>query len=248
MAPLPAPPPLREAWHPVAEESLTPAPGACGGLVVRLITSSVDPSWSFASIAAGPNDAARLHHVGDRIGPWRVGAIEWDRVWLLDGGVRCAATLHEGLRGVDGAIGSGTKDSGLVAAVAPSPAWQVPAEVALGIQKRSETELLIDPRAVDRIFAQGAELLAGTRLDPVQEAGAVVGVELGSIASGSLLDRLGIAPGDVLQALDQQRVDSLEGIIASLRAARTRGALVALLNRGGEPFDLEVEERALAIE
>jgi type II secretory pathway component PulC len=126
--------------------------------------------------------------------------------------------------------------------------WQVPAEVARGIQRRSATELLLDPRAVASIYARGADLLAGTRLDPVREGDQVIGVELGSIAPDPLLDRLGVESGDVLRALDRERIASLDGVAAALADARTRRALVARLARGGAEFDLELVERALATE
>lgn len=224
-------------------------PGPCGGVLVRVITTSADPAWSFASIASGPGDPASLRRVGDAVGPWRVDSIEWDRVWLLGGGARCAATLHAGLREARAAA---PRDPGgrplLAAADDAPPVWQVPAEVARGIQRRSATELLLDPRAVASIYARGVELLAGTRLDPVREGDEVVGVELGSIAPDSLLDRLGVESGDVLRALDRERVASLDGVAAALADARSQRGLVARLARGGAEFDLELVEQALAME
>ncbi len=224
-------------------------PGPCGGVLVRVITTSADPAWSFASIASGPGQPASLRRVGDAVGPFRVDSIEWDRVWLLGGGVRCAATLHAGLRE---ARAVAPRDPGgralLAAADDAPPVWQVPAEVARGIQRRSATELLLDPRAVAGIYSRGADLFAGTRLDPVREGDQVVGVALGSIAPDSLLDRLGVESGDVLRALDREHVATLDGVTAALVAARSRRALVARFARGGSEFDVELVERALATE
>jgi len=218
-------------------------------VLVRVITTSLDPAWSFASIATGPGDPASLRRVGDSVGPWRVDSIEWDRVWLLGGGARCAATLHAGLREARAAAPPDPGGRALLAAADDAPpVWQVPAEVARGIQRRSATELLLDPRAVASIYARGVDLLAGTRLDPVRDGSQVIGVQLGSVAPDSLLDRLGVESGDVLRALDRERVASLDGVAAALADARGRRALVARLARGGAEFDLELIERALATE
>ncbi len=223
--------------------------GPCGGVLVRVITTSAAPAWSFATIASGPGLPAALRRVGDPVGPFRVDAIEWDRVWLLGGGVRCAATLHAGLREARAVAPPDPGGRALLAAADDAPpVWQVPAEIARGIQRRSATELLLDPRAVAGIYARGADLLAGTRLDPVREGGEVVGVALGSIAPDSLLDRLGVESGDILRALDREPVATLDGVAAALVAARSRGALIVRLARGGAEFDVELLERGLATE
>lgn len=217
------------------------APGPCGGVHVRLITASDDPTWSFASIADGPGQDARIRRVGDPVASWRVDSIEWDRVWLQGSGTKCAATIHDGAREARAAAGFAGRETGpLAAADDAPPLWQVPPDVADGIRQRSATEFVIDEAAVKEIFARGPELLAGVKLEPVKDGDQVVGVSLDSIPIHSLLDRLGLERGDVVLALNDSRVVTLDSAIAALGVARNRAALVARLKRGAEDFDVDV--------
>lgn len=215
--------------------------GPCGGVEVRLITSSEDPAWSFASIAPGPQHPASLRRVGDTVGPWRIAGIDWDRVWLTQGTTRCSAGMNAGtdqppvLVGVD----DGNAPA-LVAADDGAPVWAVPADVAAGISKRSETELVIDPVAVRAIFSKGADLFAGLQVDPVLREEQVVGVSLDAIPPDSLLDRLGIAQGDIVLRIDDRPIDTLDAAIAALVDMKDRAQIQADIERGGETFRLEL--------
>ncbi len=217
-------------------------PGPCGGVLVRLITASDDPSWAFATIADGPGKPPRVRRVGDPVAAWRVESIEWDRVWLRSGAARCPAGIHTGARegqlvvGVDPSEEQGP----LMAADDTAPPWHVPADVAGAIRQRSATEFVIDERAIATIFERGPDLLAGVEFNPVKDSEGVVGVALDVIPAHSLLDRLGIEKGDIVVALNDHPVLTLDAAIAALGDARTRAALVASLQRGGEPFAIDV--------
>jgi general secretion pathway protein C len=214
--------------------------GPCGGVLVRVITASSDPEWAFATIADGPGKPARMRRVGDPVANWRIDSIEWDRVWLHAGGTRCAAGIHDGAREARVAVGLDPDSEGpLQAADDDAPPWHVPPDVAGAIRQRSATEFVIDERAIARIFERGPELLAGVQFEPVKEGG-VVGVSLDSIPTHSLLDRLGIEKGDIVLALNDRPVVTLDAAIAALGDARTRSALVASLQRGGQDFAIDV--------
>ena len=243
--------PLVDAVEPVGAVPVTPAPaarreperpGPCGGVLVRVITASSDPEWAFATIADGPGKPARIRRVGDPVGPWRVDSIEWDRVWLRGGGGRCPAGINGGAR--EGRLAAGLDpddDSLLPAADDAAPPWQVPADVASGIRRRSATEFVIDEQAVAKIFDQAPELLAGVRFEPVKGDSHAPGVAVDSIPPSSLLDRLGVEKGDVVLALNDSPVVTLDAAIVALGDARTRSALVARLQRGGQDFAIDVD-------
>jgi general secretion pathway protein C len=168
-----------------------------------------------------------LHRVGDRVGAYRIAAIEWDRVWVQAGGPRCAIALH--------------------AAMAPDagpdrpPPWLVPEAIAQAIEKRSETEYRVDRSAVPEIFEQGGNLLSGVRLLPVNEPERDFAIELEHVPMDSLLERLGLQSGDVLESLNGVRCNNLTATLAALAKARENDKLLARLTRGGEKFEIEIQ-------
>ena len=215
--------------------------GPCGGVLVRVITTSSDPQWSFATIADGPGKPARVRRVGDPVGPWRVGEIEWDRVWLRGASGRCAATVHRGEEPRN--VGASASEGMLAPAEGAAPVWQVPSSVVAAIRQRSATEFEIDAEAVEEIFRRGSDLVSGVRLSPLRREGAVEGLLLEAIVQDSLLDRLGVESMDVVLTLNQHPVATLDAVIAALSDAKQRNRLVARLRRDHQDFDLEVAVR-----
>jgi general secretion pathway protein C len=231
----PAPPERLAATLPPAETPrppLPPVPGpsraarGCGGLEARVISVGDDPEWTFASIAPGPGEPARLHRVGDRVGAYRIAAIEWDRVWVQAGGPRCAIELHAAM----------ARDAG---SDRPPP-WLVPEAIAQAIEKRSETEYRVHQSAVPEIFEQGGTLLSGVRLHPVNEPERDFAIELEHVPMDSLLERLGVQSGDVLESLNGVRCNNLTTTLAALAKARENDKLLARLTRAGEKFEIEI--------
>jgi general secretion pathway protein C len=217
---------------PRAERGPKPSPPSrpgnarCGGLEARLISVGDDPEWTFASIAPGPAEPARLTRVGDRIGSYRIAAIEWDKVWVQAGGPRCALELNPGLAKL--------ADSGA------APPWQVPEAITDAIDKRSETEYRISRTAVASIFEQGTALLGGVRLVPHESSTNDAAIEFETVPGDSLLDRLGVQSGDLLIALNGAACKTPRGALEALLAARDRDRLLARLERAGEGFEIEL--------
>ena len=206
-----------------------------------MISVGDDPEWTFASIAGGPGEPARLRRVGDRVGGWRVAAIEWDRVWVQAGGPRCALELRQRLGTASRAQGGRDAES------ERPPPWLVPETIAHAIEKRSETEYRVDSAALPEIFEQGGNLLSGVRLSPASAAERESAIELQHVPLDSLLERLGVQSGDVLESLNGVRCTTPGAALAALARARDSERLVARLNREGERFEIEirVENRRL---
>jgi len=214
--------------------------GPCGNVWVRLITTSKDPAWSFASVSPTATAPAGIVRVGDAVGRFRVQSIEWDRVWLTAGATRCSVGIHAGAR--EAVAAAREAGAGQVLAEAdtdPAP-WNVPYRIAEAIRKRSETEYEIDSEEIELIYEQGAALLSGLRLDPVERDGQVIGVQLLSVKPDSLLDRIGVQDGDILLSVNGEPCATLDDTVEALRRARGRGVLLARLERAGEVFDLDL--------
>ncbi len=214
--------------------------GPCGKVRVRLITASKDPKWSFASIATGPDQTAHMRRVGDHVGGYRVAKIDWDRVWLQRGGTRCAVGMHAGARPTraDPVMAPVGGKNTILPADRAGPAWQVPDVIASAITQNSPSDYTLTPSAVKSIFDAGADLLAGTRIEPLRRDERVVGIALETIPPDSILDRLGVQAGDVVLELNGAPCTTFNGALQALEAARAKGQLVALLERQGQRFDL----------
>ena len=214
--------------------------GSCGNVRVRLITASKDPKWSFASIATGPDKTAHMRRVGDRVDGFRVAQIDWDRVWLERGGARCAVGMHAGARPTraDPVMAPVGGKNTLLPAEDPAPVWQVPDVIASAITQDSPTGYTIAESALKPIFDAAADLLAGTRIEPLRRNEHVVGITLDGIPADSLLDRLGVQSGDVVLELNGSPCTTLDGALLALEAAREKQHMVALLERQGQRFDL----------
>ncbi len=226
--------PLADAPEPRAQRARTPrARGSCSGVEVRLITDSPDPGWAFASLSPAEGEPAVIRRIGERVGPYRVERIEWDRVWLVGGGGRCAAAMHFGARTGD-----------------PEPSrqrrrepWRLSGELVNGIEKLGETHFAVDRDLVPGIYEQAGSLLAGLKIEPVQSQDQTIGFELGEVPTDSLLERLGVETGDRVLAIDETPARNLDALVRALGAARSAQGLVARLERRGEAFDLRVTVR-----
>jgi len=254
-APLPPPPPLERTGAPAVDlppASASPPPrvatplvpaSPCGGLFVRLITVAADPKVSFASMATSYGAPAQVVHVGERIGGFRVAQIEWDRVWVQSGGGRCAVGMHFGAR--DAEEHAAKELSGEAYAALP---WVLPQSIVDGLSKRSEMEFELTAAAIEALYARGADVFAGLRVKVIEapDEGAGARLELFDIRLDSFLERLGIENNDVLVAINEEPVDSIDAVVKALDAARDKESFTADFTRDGEPFRLSL--RALRVE
>lgn len=221
----------------IAAPSIPASP--CGGLFVRLITVGDDPKAAFASVATSYAAPAQIVHAGDRVGAFRVTKIEWDRVWVQSAGERCAVGMHFGARDAQ----EGAQKELSAEAYAELP-WVLPQGIVDGLSKRSEMEFELDAAAVAALYARGADVFAGLRMKVVDAPG----LELFDIRLDSFLERLGIEEKDVLVAIDEVPVDSVEAVEKALAAAKDRQSLTADFTRDGEPFRLSLSLRVPPVE
>ena len=215
------------------------APAApCGGLVARLITHSEDKRFAFASLATGFAEPARVVRIGERIGSFRVSAIEWDRVWVQSSSERCAVGMHFGARDAQ----EQTEKQLSAEEYARLP-WVLPQAIVAGLDKRSEMEFELDESAIAALYERGADIFAGLRIKVVQQGSEAQALELFDVRLDSFLERLGIETGDVLVSIDDQPIGSTEAVSKALEKARDAESLVAQFLRDGESFRLSLRAR-----
>jgi S1-C subfamily serine protease len=196
--------------YPTATLDITPPrPGD------QTITVSARPGGSAPLVVEGTVSATGTHVAdGDAL---LVGLIETDHPVPAgaDGG---ALVDREGnLRGICVAL-TGQTDAG----------WAVPAEVALRVAD--------DLRRLGRVD-RGWLGIAGA---PVAVDGAVpAGFAVGEVVAGSPAERAGLAAGDVVLAVDDQRVRSLPDVQAALTLTRPGQSVALEVNRADQTLEVE---------
>jgi general secretion pathway protein C len=202
----------------------------CDMARVLLITTTDDPTWSFASIAIG-SERATLRRIGDDVGDKTVYAMTWDRVWMVKSGLRCQVQL-------------GSK----VAAALPPPQPQPPTPsgilgiVAGKIHRITDTQFDVDRSVIQTAMENQAELFGRLRIAPTHDADGA-SLKLGGIRAGSTLSLLGLANGDKLQKIN--KFDMSDPMIAMQAYSRllTADKLDVQVVRAGKPVSIEINLR-----
>jgi general secretion pathway protein C len=90
-----------------------------------------------------------------------------------------------------------------------------------GIERVGANEFNVRRSTVDRILENQAELMRTTRIMPVDQGGRVVGVQLFGVRGNSLLGRLGMQNGDVLNRINGLDIASPDRALEAYSRLRT---------------------------
>lgn len=205
----------------------------CDGVVVRVISASADPDWSFAALASGSNPKTQLKRRGGELDGRTVHFVGWDRVWLRSPSGLCQATL--------GQRDASPKDA-TPAAVSSEGSGTLDPAIRRGIVRISATELAIDRATLDKIIEGQAELLR-VRTTPEKENGKVVGIRLSAIRKDSVLAALGLEDGDRLQAINGFDITIPEKALEAYARLRQADKLSVVVNRRGRELTLDYAVR-----
>jgi general secretion pathway protein C len=203
----------------------------CESLRVLLITTTDDPTWSFAAIAMG-REKASLRRVGDTVGQHMVLAMAWDRVWMHSGASRCQSKLHGEL-----AMTKPIQPPNI--GVQKS---NVPPAIADKIRHIADHRYEVDRSIIEDVMAKHRDLLGSLRVTLAKESEGP-GLKLRGIRPNSLLGSLGILDGDVLQSINGfEMTDPMVAMQAYPRLL-TADKLDVRVKRAGKPIVLDVSMR-----
>lgn len=230
----------------------------CQGVVLNIVSESIDPAWSLANIRGPKDTAGVIRRVGDPVGDLQVAYVGFNpvkatpAVWLIGEGQLCQSLLF-----------TEDKEKHAAAAPAPAPAPEpeaapsapspetrsrrrsgapaVPSEIADKIQKVSDTDFNIERSVVDRILENQAELMRSARIVPEQKDGKTVGIRLFGIRSDTLLGTLGMQNGDRLEKINGYDMASPEKALEAYARLRTASKLTVTLSRRGTPMTIEYQ-------
>lgn len=243
--PLAEPPSLPpEACYPTPPGDGQVRPGPCEtqARIVGAVESD-DETWSFVLVKETPTGNAMPYRWGSMLDGRSVGIVSWCQglgAYVLlrpQGGQRCFLAQNMPPR------------TAPPAPAAPVAAAATPAEggalggVLEGIERVSANEFNVRRSTVDRILESQAELMRTTRIMPVDQGGRVIGVQLFGVRGNSLLGRLGMQNGDVLNRINGLDIGSPDRALEAYSRLRTSDNLQVSVTRNGQPVNIDFHIR-----
>lgn len=249
------------AAGPAAEEELLP-PEACYRITptngrarpppcdtqakVMGAVESDDPLWSFVLVQTASNSPTMPYRLGQTVDGRTVGTISWcsplGSFVLLrptGGGPRCFLAQVMPPRTAP-AVAAAPPPPPTPAAGAEGGAL---ASVLEGVERVGPNEFNVRRSTVDRILESQAELMRTTRIMPVEQGGRTVGVQLYGVRGNSLLGRLGMQNGNVLNRINGLDIASPDRALEAYSRLRTSDHLQVSVTRNGQPVNIDFNIR-----
>lgn len=229
----------------VADTQLPPPPQtgdpyedpACSGVTSSLVTAAEDPEWSFAALNS-VDGKSQLRRRGDKVGTAEVMQIGWmnspdpdvvPRVWLKDNGQRCLVDM-------------GTREGGVAKkAVVPTPKSSKPksklaADIESKITQVGENSFIVERGAVEQIIQNYAKLAGSLRSRATKN-----GVRVSGIKADSILSKVGMKNGDLLQNINGFDMTNPEKAVDAYAKLRSAGKLDMTVTRDGAPTTISIQ-------
>lgn len=216
----------------------TPCKGA-----MRLIGTVVLPGDLEGSLAAivGTDNKAGLHRGGADVEGSRIRAIHSDAVVLQSTGGLCRLAMFE----VEGAA---DKPKPTPAARRPTKRPKPPksgpladrnaglteAEMSEGIEKVNDTNYNLSRSMLNKVLDNAGKIIGIAAVAPKMEGGQSVGMEIRGIRPDTLLTKLGIQNGDILESVNGQSLSSPDAALGAYTTLRTADKFTLSIRRGGQ--------------
>ncbi len=112
-----------------------------------------------------------------------------------------------------------------------------------GIRKISDTKYQVTRELLDKVLGNNLELMRTARVVPHIEGGRTVGIKLFGIRGKSMLDRIGLANGDMLRTINGYDMSSPNTALEAYARLRSAENLTVSIVRNGRPVDIDYEVR-----
>lgn len=222
-----------------AEEIETPCKGT-----MRLIGTVVLPGDLERSVAAivGTDQKAGLHHGGAEIEGAKIRVVQSDGVVLQNAGGLCRLAMFE----VDGAAAkprlkpavSEKKSAKRRGPSADRNAGLSDAEMSQGIDKVNETNYNLSRSMLNKVLDNAGKLIGIAAVSPKMEDGQSVGMEIRGVRPDTLLTKLGIQNGDILESVNGQSLSSPDAALGAYSTLRTADKFTLSVRREGRAMML----------
>lgn len=227
------------------------------------------PEWSYASLAQGQAEpllyrpggtfagrtVVRIDAGPDPESPPMPGGIQRPRTRVVlqeGGGAYCQIDMFYPRTGAQ-AAGAGAAPAAAggvippggptapVAAPAVAATEITPAELDQGITRASDTSFVVQRSLMERALGQDEALFRSARLIPNEENGAIAGMKVYGIRRSSVLGRLGLQNGDVLQNVNGAPMTSVDELMQAYSALGRNGNFAVSVMRRGQPMTIQYQ-------
>jgi general secretion pathway protein C len=223
------------------EEVETPCKGS-----LRLIGTVVLPGELERSLAAivGTDHKAGLHRGGADVEGSKIRAIHADGVVLQNSAGLCHLAMFK----VDGTASMPVRpkpDPGRAArrrsAAGPKTdrnAGLSNEEMEEGIEKINDSNFNLSRSLLNKVLDNAGKLIGIAAVRPKIENGQSVGMEMGGVRPGTLLTKIGLQNGDVLESVNGQSLSSPDAALGAYTTLRTADKFNLSIQRGGRPMTI----------
>lgn len=210
---------------------------------MRLIGTVVLPGSLEQSLAAieGSDRTVGLYRGDGEVEGARIRAIQSDVVILQTTAGFCRLRMFE--------VGGPRRPARVAKATPPSPpkpkdkkkrrdadrnAGLSDEELAQGIEKVNDTNYNISRSMLNKVLDNAGKLIGIAAVVPKTEGGRPVGMEIRGIRKDTLLTKLGIQNGDVLESVNGQSLTSTDAALGAYTTLRTADKFNLSIRRGGK--------------
>lgn len=213
---------------------------------LRLIGTVVLPGQLEQSLAAivGSDRKAGLHRGGAEVEGARIRAIQSDNVVLqtktgfcrlamfeVDSGppkrVKKARTIPPSDKGKQEKKKKGRRDADRNAGLTSE-------EIDQGIDRVNDTNYNISRSMLNKVLDNAGRLIGIAAVSPKVEGGRPVGMEIRGVRAGTLLTKLGIQNGDILESVNGQSLTSTDAALGAYTTLRTSDKFNLSIRRGDQ--------------
>jgi general secretion pathway protein C len=215
---------------------------------LRLIGTVVLPGDLERSLAAivGSDQKAGLHYGGADVEGSKIRAIHSDGVVLQGTGGLCRLAMFK----VDS---TSPKPKRRPAAKEKKPskkggkragpkvdrnAGLSEAEMEQGIEKVNDTNYTLSRSMLNKVLDNAGKLIGIAAIAPKMEGGQSVGMEIRGVRPNTLLTKLGIQNGDILETVNDQSLTSPDAALGAYSTLRTADKFSLSVRRGGQALML----------
>ena len=207
---------------------------------MRLIGTVVLPGDLERSLAAivGTDKKVELHRGGAEVEGARIRAIYSDGVVLQNAGGLCRLAMFQ----IDGAAKVPARKPAIPpkkkrsrrGPTADRNAGLSEAELAEGIEKINDTNYNLSRSMLNKVLDNAGKLIGIAAVSPKMEGGRSVGMEIRGIRPNTLLTKLGIKNGDILEGVNGQSLSNPDAALGAYTTLRTADKFNLSIRRGGQ--------------
>ena len=207
---------------------------------MRLIGTVVLPGELEQSLAAivGSDQKAGLYRGGTEVEGARIRSIQSDSVILQTSKGFCKLAMFEvesaGQKPVVALATPAAPRETNQRSLVDRNAGLSDDEIAQGIEKVNDTNYNISRTMLSKVLDNAGRLIGIAAVAPKMEGGRSVGMEIRGIRPNTLLTRLGIENGDVLESVNGQSLTSTDAALGAYTTLRTADKFDLAIRRGNQ--------------